>query len=115
MAPDPKLIGAIEFIRRTGATAVQVRFSDDEQPVVWFVVAEYQAGVYEVAASTNPVRAALRLCERLADGSQCAYCGKMTGFDPDSFGPMLMNDLFCWWQWDPELQVFRRGCEGDDK
>ena len=112
-----KLLAAIEFIRRTGASQVQVRYSDDEQPIIWFVVAVYDGknpakitGV-EVDASTSPIRAALRLCERLADGGECQHCGRPTGLEPDLLLTMPFNDKICWYQYDPELKKFRRGCE----
>jgi hypothetical protein len=106
-----KLLAAIDMIRRTGAQQVQVRYSDDEEPIVWFVVAGYDFGIFEVDASANPVRAALRLCERLVDGSQCTHCGRPAGFEPDSIKTMPLNTAFCWYQYDPENKIFRRGCE----
>ena len=120
-----KLIAAFEFVRRTGARNVQLRWSDDEQPVVWMMVASYQIGEdgrpvpdggtvrHEVDASLHPVRAALRLCERLADGGQCTHCGRPCGLDPDTLDTMPLNHLVCWYQFDPEMKKFRRGCEGD--
>jgi hypothetical protein len=66
--PD-KMNAALEFLRRTGARQVQVRYSDDEDPVVWFVVAFFdgknpsKAEGYEVAAafwSTSGSTQALR-------------------------------------------------------
>ena len=84
-ADEDKLLAAIAFIRRTGASSIQIRWSDDEKPTVWFVVAEYDGRAshgmegHEVDASLDPVRAALRLCERLADGGQCAHCGRPSG------------------------------------
>jgi hypothetical protein len=112
-----KLKAAIEFIRKTGASQVQLRYSDDEHPMIWMVVAIYNGknpknitGV-EVDASLSATRAALRLCERLADGGQCGHCGKPTGFEPDMITAMPLPDRICWYQYDPELKVYRRGCE----
>ena len=123
MSPEPtqqekdKLLAAIEFIRRTGARQVQVRYSDDEKPTIWFVVAIYDGknpgnveGV-EVDASASPTRAALRLCERLADGGKCQHCQRPTGLEPDLLLTMPFNEAICWYQYDPELKNFRRGCE----
>ena len=118
-AEQDKLTAAIEFIGRTGARTVSIRYSDDEKPVVWFVVAEYDgssphgAEGAEVDAALSPVRAALRLCERLADGGQCVHCHRPTGLEPDHIDTMPMPELVCWWQYDPELKKFRRGCEGE--
>jgi hypothetical protein len=117
-AEQDRLLAAYDFIRRTGARQIDIRYSDDESPVVWFVVAHYDgrnpAGIegQEVDASLSPVRAALRLCERLADGGQCRHCRRPTGLEPDSLETMPMDELVCWWQYDPELKKFRRGCEG---
>jgi hypothetical protein len=117
MSDKDKLLAAIEFIRRCGASQVQVRYSDDEEPAVWFVVAKFDKknsmGMtgFEVDASVNPVRAALRLCERLADGSKCTHCHRPVGLEPDSLLRMPFDRAICWYQYDPELKKFRRGCE----
>ena len=107
---DDKLTAAIAFIGRTGAKSVQIRYADDEQPTVWFVVALYGDKRWEADAAHEPVRAALRLCERLADGGQCKHCGRPSGLDPDTMETMPLNDLICWWQYDPGTKRFTRGC-----
>lgn len=121
---DAKLQAGIKFLRRTGAREVQIRYSDDEQPIVWMALARYgvdlaghpQASggedVLQVDAAFDPLRAVLRLCERVADGGECAHCHRPTGVEPDSLETMPLDNAICWWQYDPELQVFRRGCEG---
>ena len=119
---DPRLTAGIAMLRRTGAREVQVRYQDDEQPVVWLAVASYgvENGVpvaeggdetHEAAAALDPVRAVLRLCERLIDGGQCSHCHRPTGFEPDSLDTMPLDKTLCWYQWDPELETFRRGSE----
>jgi hypothetical protein len=110
---DERFIAAIEFIRKTSSTGFQIRYSDDETPTVWFAVAEYPDNKFEVDASLDPIQAALRLCERLCDGGQCRHCGRPTGLEPDSIETMPLNRTICWYQYDPELKKFRRGCEGD--
>ena len=107
---DPRFIAAIDLLRRTGARRIQIRYSDDEQPVVWFLVASYGGGRWDTAAGPNPLIAALRLCESLIDGGQCKHCNRPSGFDED-FDTMPLNDVVCWYQFDPELATFRRGCE----
>jgi hypothetical protein len=112
---EPRLLAAVDLIRRTGASSFQIRYSDDEQPIVWFVVSTHVVDgheVHEVDASLDPVRAALRLCERLVDGGRCAHCGRPAGLEPDSIDTMPADDLICWYQYDPELETFRRACEG---
>ena len=110
-----RLMALVELIGRTGAQAFQLRYSDDEQPVVWIAVAGYKRDprnmVYEVGASTSPDRAAFRLAEALVDGGQCTHCKRPTGVD-DSWDSMPLDQLVCWYQYDPELKTFRRGCEG---
>jgi hypothetical protein len=120
---DRKMMAAAVFVRRCGAQQFQLRYSDDEEPVVWMAIAKHglengqpiAAGGnahYEVAASVDPLRAVLRLCERLADGGQCTHCGRMTGLEPDELGAMPLSDAICWYVYDPGEGRFRRGCEG---
>lgn len=122
---DPKLIAACDMLRRTGAAEIQIRYSDDEKPVVWFAVALYRAGgglpqptgpvnTWETAAGHGPVEALLRLCERVVDGGTCAHCGRPSMFHADlDDAPTPLDPLFCSYEWDPELSTFRRSCEGD--
>lgn len=106
---DPRLLAAVELIGRTGAEQFQLRYCEEEQPVVWVAAAQWQ-GHWEVGASTNPVRAVFRLCDQVIDGGLCTHCHKPTGFATD-FGDMPLPQAVCWYQWDPELETFRRGCE----
>lgn len=107
------LVACVDFIGRMGAKSVQIRYSDDEEPVVWFVVAEYERKgkpYFETNAAMTPDQAAIRLCETLADAGQCTHCKKPTGFT-DSIDRMPLEDVVCWYQYDPELKTIRRGCE----
>lgn len=112
---DPKFMACVDLVPRTGAKSFQLRYSDDEQPVVWIAVGEWPAKgggtAHEAASALDPLNAVFRLLERVIDGGQCAHCGKPSGitFDIDT---MPMNKLVCWWQWDPETNKLRRGCEG---
>lgn len=112
-AQQAMMQAAFDLVRRTGATSVSIRYQDDDEPVVWVGVASFPGDRHEAAAALNPLRAILRLCERLIDGGQCTHCGRGTGFEPDSLETMPLDSVLCWYQWDPELKVFRRGCEGD--
>jgi hypothetical protein len=105
------LIAAVDLIRRTGAEQVQIRYDDAEEPVVWFAVAVYVQGRFDAAAAPEPVGATLRLAEQLVDGGQCTHCGKPTGLEPSSLETMPLDELICWYQYDPETEKFRRGCE----
>lgn len=119
MNPEDEMIlkASVELIGRTGAQGFELRYSDDKKPIVWMALAYYDAGpgkFWQVGASFDPPRAAFKLCEALIDGGTCTHCKRPTGvtLDIDSMpGEMVM----CWYQLDPELKTFRRGCEGDDQ
>ena len=108
---DARLTAAVSLIGRTGADTFSIRYSDDEQPVIWLAVAGYPEDRWETDAALTPLRAVLRLAERLVDGGQCRHCKRPAGLDPDSLDTMPMDNLVCWYQYDPELRTFRRGCE----
>lgn len=121
---DPRFQAAIDLIRRTGAQSFQIRYSDDEQPIVWMAVGEwfFKDGVpvasggekrFDVAAGMGPVGAVMRLLEQIIDGGTCAHCGKMTSIEPDFTKQTFADELVCWYIYDPELITFRRSCEGD--
>lgn len=106
-----KTKAGIEFLRRAGAHQVQFRYSDDEAPTIWFTVFIAGNGKWDVDAGKDIEEAILRLCERLADGGQCVHCGRPSGLEYSSLGTMPLNESICWYQYDPELKTFRRGCE----
>jgi hypothetical protein len=125
---DDFVVACIEMIGRTGATDFQMRYHDDEQPTVWIALATYhgvlenvhlKAGVatttqHQVAAGLTPASAAMSLLETLVDGGVCEWCHRPTAITEDLDHPTVpgMPDM-CWYQYDPELRTFRRGCEGD--
>lgn len=106
---DPRFLPAIDMLGRTGADSFQIRFCDEEKPVVWMALAEWD-GHWEVGASMHPVKAVFRLCEQVIDGGRCQHCARPTAFMSD-FAPMPGEDFVCYYKWDPELKTFRRGCE----
>lgn len=112
-AEDPRLVAAVDLIGRTGAKEAQVRWSDDEEPTVWFVVAKYADGTAEAAAGMNPLVAAIRLVEQLVDGGACAHCGRPSAVSTDWQHEQPLDDVFCWYVYDPETEKFRRSCEGE--
>ena len=111
-ADDPRFIAATEMIGRTGASAFQIRYSDDEEPTIWLTVAQYEGDRFECAAGRDPLAAILRLCGQLIDGGICTHCSRPTGFSAD-LDALPLAEHVCWYQWDPELKTFRRGCEGE--
>lgn len=125
MTDDPKMVAAMDMLRRTGSAEVQIRYSDDEEPVVWFAVSRYRLknglprptgpiNAWETAAGHTPTEALLRLCEQAIDGGVCAHCTKPAMFYSDlDANPTPLDPAFCITSWDPELSTFRRSCEGD--
>lgn len=123
---DPRFVAGVDMLRRTGADTFAIRYSDDEEPVVWFAVVHHWTKdgvpvamgtpdarvVWETAAGHDPTQAVMRLCEQLIDGGMCAHCKRPAGFS-DDLEPMPIEETICWTQWDPELATFRRACEGD--
>ena len=105
----------LDLLGRTGVHAVQIRYSEDKQPTVWFVVALYRDGRAEAAGALDPGEALERLCCELLDGGTCTHCGRMTGFDldpDDTVNELVGHGQVCWYIYDPELKTIRRGCEG---
>lgn len=118
-----KLTAAVDAVRRTGAKEVQIRYDDEQDPIVWVAVAGHsvrggrpvkngKVNAWTPAAGMDPLQAMLTLAETLYDGGSCVHCGRIAGFDA-GFDQMPLAEHVCWVQWDPELKVFRRGCEGD--
>lgn len=126
---DPRFIGVVDLIGRCGASTFELRWSDDQAPVVWMAIAGHRVDphgrflrgdggvgrtVYQVHAALHPLPAVIGLGESLMDGGQCVHCGRPTGLDTNlTAEPMPLPRLICWYQWDPELATFRRSCEGD--
>jgi hypothetical protein len=113
---DPRFIPAVDVIGRTGCKSFELRHHggpddhDVDGPLVWCAVATYPDGRFEVDASGDPVRAVLRLCERLIDGGVCVHCHRPSIFSED-ITTAPFDALGCVTAWDPELKTFRRGCE----
>lgn len=66
--------------------------------------------IVEVGAGLDPTTALYRVAETLVDGELCKHCGRPTGVELSPDG-MPLDDVVCWYQYDPELATFRRGCE----
>jgi hypothetical protein len=53
----------------------------------------------------------MRLLDQTIDGGTCTHCGRPTGVTDRWESSMPLADVVCWQVYDPELRVFRRGCE----
>lgn len=106
---EDRLLAGVDMLRRCGAQQVQIRYSDDDKPIVWFVVGLFDQGRWEVAAGRNPIMALERLLEQLIDGGVCVHCKRPSGFTPD-WDAMPLEDHVCWTKWDPEMKTYRRSC-----
>ena len=111
---DPRFAAAVTLIGRTGAENFQIRYQDDEQPVIWMAVGVWHDGA-EVGAGMTPLQAAMRLLDQVIDGGLCIHCQRPTGVTDDWKGEMPLSDMLCWYRYDPEMQEFRRGCSGDEE
>jgi hypothetical protein len=116
---DHKFLSGIDLLRRTGMSNFRIGFTDEEDgpPVIWHATAAYvlrlETTKYEVAAALDPVEAVMRLCEKIVDGGLCTHCNQNTIFyyeEPVNPG-IFLEKLGCVYAWDPELKIFRRGCE----
>lgn len=111
---SPKFTAGLDLLRRSGASEVQIRWSDDDEPTVWFVVAIFDAEHWETNAAPDPVSAVMRLCDTLINGGTCVHCHRPSGFEEDHEhreADELMLPMICWFVWDPESESFKRGCE----
>ena len=102
------LTACVDLFGHTGAKGCQVRYSDDEEPTVWFVVADYGEGRWETAAALTADVAAWRLAERLIDGGHCMHCGRPTALLNDE-GPLAWAGLGCEYRYRNGKIV--RGCD----
>jgi len=113
---EDRMLAAVELVGRTGGDEFVLRYSepesDDTSPVGWLAFSRHGKH-WSCAGAINPVRAVLRLAESLVDGGLCLHCNRPTGLNPDNPEEMPMDKAVCWYQYDPELKTFRRGCEGD--
>jgi hypothetical protein len=109
VADDPILTAAVAMLGRTGARHVTIGYSDEHEPPVWFAAAQFGLG-HEAAGAMTPRLAVLRLLDQVIDGGQCTHCKQPSGVVVEQ-GTMPLADAICWYQYDPEMQTFRRGCE----
>lgn len=114
--PSAKFVGAVDLIRRCGATRYEMRYTDETvKPIAWIAVAIFPKDRYECAAAFDPEQAVFRLCEQLVDGGQCIHCKRPSGFTEDSMTDVEMQLLVCWYYWNPIAGQFVRSCQRVDE
>lgn len=121
---DRQYVATVDLLRRTGLRKFSLRWQDDEDPVAWLVVGTWPApdvdGLgatpdrHEVGAAFHPLAALLNLAEKVIDGGTCRHCSMPTIFDHRlRVGAGDVLDLMgCVYRYDPELDTYRRSCEG---
>ncbi|MBD3784600.1 MAG: hypothetical protein IE926_16895 [Micrococcales bacterium] len=109
----PRAMAGLDLLRRTGVRELQFRFSDEPAPVLWLAYGEWPQGRL-VAAAFDPGAALLQLVERAVDGGTCKHCRRPTVFLAHVTDSTPLPGM-CAYQWDPELAVIRRSCEGNDR
>jgi hypothetical protein len=118
--PDPlpditegKFAALIDLLGRTGAEEFQVRYCEEEMPIVWIACARW-GDIWQAAGALHPYQAMLRLAESIMDGGKCQHCKRPTAVDDKPPDPLLRltDQAICWYRFDPELGTFRRACEG---
>lgn len=113
-AKDPKLLAAVKLLGDLGVAEFQIRYDEEQDPIVWVAVGRWGA-TFEVAGGMTPISAITRLLGAVADGGLCTYCKRPTGITFEWEHDMPLSDIVCWWVYDPELEQFRRGCEAEHK
>jgi hypothetical protein len=109
---DPRFTATLDLLRRMGASEVQIRYDEEQDPIFWLVVGRW-GDTYEGDTALTPLRAAVRLAERVGDGGVCAFCARPAAVSDDWRAPTILDEHFCWWVYDPETESFRRGCEAE--
>jgi len=106
------------LIVRISAQAVQIRYCDEDTPIIWLCVDEWKLKNsaseekirHDVASALDPLTALMRLCESDLDGGQCTHCGRPVSVTFDHINALGMPSV-CEYTYDPELKTFRRDCE----
>lgn len=110
---DPRLPAAVELLGRSGSQEFQLRYDEEQEPIVWVAVVKYKGDAWECAGGRTPVEAAMRLAEQVFEQSVCAHCKRPAAVSSDWRDESPFANIVCWYVFDPELKKFRRSCEGD--
>lgn len=115
---DPRFTAAMKQLERMGMAGFNIGFTNDEAdgPVVWWAQAIFDGRGYgakgqESAGGPTPLIALMRLLELVMDGSTCTHCQRMAAVESEWRVDLPLRDVVCWYQYDPETEEFRRGCE----
>ena len=110
---DAKFLAVVDLLGRTKAREFQIRYCDEEKPIVWIAAARW-GETWQAAGGLTPWTAVFRLAESVMDGGRCTHCDKPTAVDDKPADEFLdaINELVCFYRYDPELKTFRRSCEG---
>jgi hypothetical protein len=112
---DPRFVAGVDLIGRSGASEVQIRYDDEQDPVVWIAYAKWKHGE-EAAGCLDPLGAVMRLLRLIIDpakGSKCAHCGRPSDITDDWANAPTSDGEVCLLVFDPETKAFRRSCEGE--
>jgi hypothetical protein len=104
-----RMMAAVDLVKRTGADEFQIRFCEEEQPVIWMAAARWK-GTWQAAGAMGPLGAVFALLDSVIDGGTCKHCGRPAGFEATDAGTMPMDKLVCWYQYDPGTRKFAKGC-----
>jgi hypothetical protein len=112
---EGKFQAAVKMIGRMHGEEFQIRYCEEVQPVVWIACARW-GETWQAAGGMNPWRAVFRLLESVMDGGRCLHCNKPTAIDENPPDDLITatEAMVCWYRFDPELDTFRRQCEGVD-
>jgi hypothetical protein len=92
---DPRFVALVDVIRRSGAAEFQIRYDDEQDPIVWVAVVGHK--MHNGRPRTG----------------ECAHCHRPTGISDDWTAEMPHAAHICWYIYDPENETFRRSCEGE--
>lgn len=113
---DPKFIAAVELIGTTGADSFQIRYSDDQEPVIWIAAAVYRSipnnplGGSDAAAGLTPLMAVMRLCKQLIDGGECTHCHRTTLIAKVGISELTLDASLCCYTYNEEKEKYVSGC-----
>jgi hypothetical protein len=112
-------MACIDMVGHTGAIATDIRYQDDQLPVVWMAVGQWNVeghDVYQVGAAFTVENALCKLLEDVMDGGECTHCHRPVGFDANQplYADMGDSGLVCWYFFNPDTKKIQGGCQLPD-